>query len=233
MTAPNKWLERTMLADTSLAGKRASAAPHRPPLSHTVGRTGRGADVRVVVLGMLLLCCITSEMVWAGGGPLSVGLGGGLDASAYSGESVFDFGPVLGGFVAWEGSYPRVYRLSAQWTRLRHETFDFCNELDFGGGDSRCDDVEIVHFTSVQGSVLWFDRGSGLVAKYFGGSIGVFRTRSDEQRDSVTWSMVVSPVLGARFRLWDSAISIESGAELVIGHEATFAIIPVRLYVEL
>ena len=37
-SAPNKWLERTMLAVTALARRPASAAPHRPPLSHTVSR---------------------------------------------------------------------------------------------------------------------------------------------------------------------------------------------------
>jgi hypothetical protein len=44
---------------------------------------------------------------------------------------------------------------------------------------------------------------------------------------------MVSAIFGAKFRAGSWSLSIESGGELVIGGEVGFAVIPVRLFLEL
>jgi hypothetical protein len=232
---PNKWLKRTPPSVTPPARREAQASchPSAPPLSHTVGRSDGGIDVRAVEAAVLLLCCLFTSAALADDVPLAVGLGGGLDISGWSGKGVFDFGSVLAGYVAWMGSYPRVYRLSAQWTRLHREVWEFCNNPALVAGESDCDDIEIVNLTAIQAGVMWFARHSGRVARYAGASAGLFRIRSEDAWKPTHWRFVVSPSLGVSFKPGGLPVSVESGFEMVIGEDPAFVIIPLRMYVRL
>ena len=190
--------------------------------------------MRVVISGALLLCCITCGSAWAGDRPVAVGVGGGLDLSGYSSRGrLLDVGPALGGFVAWTGSYPRVYRLSAQWTHLHHESGLFCPVADLSGSGSNCGGPEALNFTTLQGGVIWFDGDARGSAKYAGASAGAFRMCSERTAMSPEWHLVLSPTFGVRLDYGPVAMSLESGAEVVIDGDDTFVVVPIRLYFDI
>ena len=192
--------------------------------------------MKLAVPILIVCCCVAVVPACAGDLPLAVGVGGGLDIGAWSGDGVFDFGSVLGGYAAWRGSYPRVYRLTAQWTWYHRELAPFCpSHLDAYDvvGESECHPIEIVHFTAVQGGVLWFEKHGGRAVKYAGGSVGVFKLRYEDERKPTRWRVVVSPTAGVRFRLGTLPISVESGIEMVLGQDPSFVVIPLRLYAEI
>jgi len=188
--------------------------------------------VRVVVVAVVLSCVAIGPAV-AHERPLVFGFGCGLDLSGYSSVGrLLDVGPALGGFVTWMGSYPRVYRLSAQWTHLHHDEGDFCLHADLSGGASTCG-PEALTFTALQGGVMWFDGDAGATARYAGASVGAFRTRSERTDVSPQWHFVVSPTFGIRLDYGPIAMSLESGAEVVIDGDDTFVVVPVRLYFDI
>jgi hypothetical protein len=185
---------------------------------------------------MLISCCMVAVPGWAGDVPLVFGLGGGLDIGAWSGDGVFDFGSVLGGYAEWTGSYPRVYRLSAQWTRYRRQLPPFCPyypAVHGYVGEPECHEIEMVDFKAFQGGVLWFEKHGGRAVKYAGASVGAFTLRSEDEWKPTLWRVVVSPTAGVRFRLGELPLSVESGIEMVLGRDPTFVVIPLRLYVEI
>jgi hypothetical protein len=185
--------------------------------------------MRVAGMCLIVAACLGPAPAWAGDGPVSVGLGGGLDASTYSSEGLFDYGPVLAGFLAWTGSYPRVYRLETQWTRLQHEPEVFCPHAGHSGS-SPCS-AEIVNFNAIQLGILWFEGSGGRGERYGGVSGGVHRmTEGDEPAE---WSPMASVLFGTRFRVGGWSLSIEGGGELVIGGDTGFAVIPVRVFLGL
>jgi len=191
-----------------------------------------GVEVRALTAIIILSCCLIPAGAWAGDSHVALGFGGGLDISSYSDEGLFDFGPVLGGFVAWTGSYPRVYRLTVQWTQLYHERQFHCFQPAAVLGSSSCDDdTEIINLTSVQIGAIWFETEQGWASRYGGGSIGMVRMGFED--DPAQSSLVLSVIFGVRFRGGGWAVSVESGGELVAGESTSHAVIPVRLFLEI
>jgi hypothetical protein len=160
-----------------------------------------------------------------------MGLGGGLDISGYSGKGLFDFGPTVSGFIAWTGSYPRVYRLSGQLTRLYREHRFGCFHADAVTGSSACDEGEIVNLTSVELSAVWFDREAGSSARYAGVAFGVLNMGFEDDPDQ--WGLLFSPIFGVRFGIGRWYLSVESGGKLVVAEDTEFAVIPIRVFLEL
>lgn len=177
---------------------------------------------------LMLVGYLMSGPVWADRPPVSMALGAGFDASTYAGEGLFDVGPVVSGYVAWTGSYPRVYRLNAQWTRLHHDPN--CGSPDAGmSGWSSCD-TDILNLAAFQLSVLWFGGNGGRGELYGGVGSGVHTMT--EGHDRRQWSPIFSMVFGRRFRVSGLCISLEGGGELIIGGDTGFAVIPVRMFFE-
>jgi hypothetical protein len=197
---------------------------------NSVRRHG-GTSMRVVAVLLMLIPCIMLGPAWAGGAHISVGVGGGVDASTYSSDELvsdgfFAVSPALAGFVAWAGSYPRVYRLGAQWTRLHRQRRCIC----FGeaSGGSSCCSSEALDLAAMQLGVLWFEQSTGRRQGYGGFSAGVHRIRSED--NPTEWSPILSVVFGTRLRARGWSVLIEGGGELVIGGDTGFGVVPIRMF---
>jgi hypothetical protein len=184
--------------------------------------------MRVIVAAAMLVLCLVPALARPGDTSLSAGFGGGLDASSYPTKGGFDFGPALAGFIAWNGDYPRVYRLSAQWAQLDYEPQCFHPDVRYARAPS-CG-TKTIDFKTVHASILWFERMGSHVERYGGAGVGYLGTRW--ANGATEHGFILSATYGLRFKAGRSFLAIESGGQMVLG-DKDFVVVPIRSFLEL
>lgn len=189
-------------------------------------------DMKCIGSIIVIVSCLLPAVVWSADEayPLSLGVGGGLDISAYAGEGVFDLGPAVGAFLAYTSRYPLVFRLDGRWSRVygdyeKAHGADGCPDGGWKETRSHTD------FASVRLSAVCFEEGSGWAVRY--GGLGVGAMMASPSEDEASWGFLLSPLFGVSLRAETWTLSIESGGDLTLGSHASFAVIPVRVLFEL
>ena len=195
--------------------------------------------MRVTVLILGVLCCLTSSNVLCAPEGIEFGVGAGLAYCPKVEASLSRLWPEYEAFVSWPRGESQELSVEAHWLRVERLLDEFRGEPDTYSVGSRsisaaagqvqyvrseAVDVADVRFTSV-----WRDRTTSWLHTYAGVGLGLATVLFEPDPSEV--GVLVAPMFGATVYLWGLPLRIETGCELVVAHRdrARFGVVPLRV----
>ena len=195
--------------------------------------------MRVTVLILGMLCCLTSSNVLCAPDGIEFGVGAGLAYCPKVEASLSRLWPEYEAFVAWPRGESQEFRVEAHWLCVERFLDEFRGEPDTYPVGSRSVSAaagqvpyvrsEAVDVVDVRFASVWHDQTTTWLHTYAGVGLGLAGAFFEADPSEV--GFLVAPIFGATVYPCGLPLGIETGGELVVAHRerARFGVVPLRV----